>query len=350
MAGGMKALLRAPDSGPGLELGKVPVPVPAAGEVLVRVLRTGICATDLLTGAGGPVGHPESRRRVAGHEFAGVVETTPVGGPAVGTLVSGDGYVACAACRPCRAGDWPKCPRADRLGWERDGAFAEYVALPLRNVWTHPPGTDPDTVVLFDPLGTAVRALTASPVVAQDVLVTGAGPAGLLTVAVARRIGARRVVVIDPDPGRRKLAELLGAHHAIDRYDSPPGDTLAPFRGGEDFACVVETSGDPTMIRLALGQVRPGGHVAAIGIATSPVEIDWNSTVRRPATLHGVGGPRTVDTWRIVSALLDGGLDPTPAITHHFAYEDYEAALEAARTCGAGKVVLEWSTLCASRS
>lgn len=346
----MKALLRAPDGGPGLELGRVPVPVPAAGEVLVRVLRTGICATDLLTGAGEPVGYPVSRRRVAGHEFAGVVEATPPGGPAVGTLVSGDGYVACAACRPCRAGDWPLCARAGRLGWERDGAFAEYVALPVRNVWAHPPGTDADTIVLFDPLGTAVRALTASPVVAQDVLVTGAGPTGLLTVAVARRIGARRVVVIDPDPGRRKLADLLGAHHAVAPRDRLPADALASHGAEEGFACVVETSGDPAMIRFALEQVRPGGRVAAVGIATGPVYIDWHRALRRPATLHSVGGPRTVDTWRIVSSLLDGGLDPTPAITHHFGYEDYEAALEAARTGGAGKVVLEWSTPCASRS
>ncbi|WP_412074757.1 L-threonine 3-dehydrogenase [Streptomyces xanthophaeus] len=346
----MKALLKSGDGSPGLQLSEMPVPVPAAGEVLVRVLRAGICDTDLHIEAWDDWARSRTRTpRIAGHEFVGVVEAAPPGGPAAGTLVSGERHVACDRCRACRSGQRHLCPRTERLGMDRDGVFAEYVTLPAQNLWAHPSGTDLDTAVLFDSLGNAVQAVTSFPVMGKDVLVTGAGPIGLMAAALARHLGARRVVVTETDPYRRKLAHVLGAHHVIDPRERPLRETAAGLGIEDGFACAVEASGHPEAIRDALAHLLPGGQVAALGIATGPVEIDWSTAVLRMTGIRGIHGHRIFDTWRMVSALLAGGLDPTPVITHHFPYEDHEAAFAAARKGPSGKVLLDWSTPCASR-
>ncbi|MFJ9855521.1 L-threonine 3-dehydrogenase [Streptomyces sp. NPDC101150] len=348
----MKALLKSGDR-PGFRLCELPLPVPAEDEVLVRVLRTGICGTDLHIEAWDDWARSAvCAPRVPGHEFAGVVEAGPPSGPAPGTLVSGEGHVVCGQCRTCRAGRRHQCPQTERIGVERDGAFAEYMTLPAENIWTLPPTTALETAVLFDPLGNAVHAVTSFPVTGEDVLITGAGPIGLMSAAVARHLGARRVVVTETEPYRRKLAQSVGAHCVIDPSDRPLTESLAALVPGIDdgFALAVEASGHPGGIHDALGHLAPGGRIAVLGIPARAVEIDWSAIVLRMTGIQGIHGRRIFDTWRMASALLDSGLDPTPVITHHFGYEHYEAAFATAREGTSGKVVLDWSIPCTSES
>jgi threonine 3-dehydrogenase len=331
---------------PGLELHDVRRPEIGINDVLVQVHKTGICGTDL---------HIEAwdawaQRSVVpplivGHEFVGsIVEVgSNVADFSPGELVSGEGHVVCGRCRHCLAGRRELCARAIGLGVGRDGAFAELVALPMTNVWHHWPGVDLDVAAVFDPFGNAVHTALAFPVLAEDVLVSGAGPVGLMATAVARHAGARHVVVSEPNAFRRDLAVRMGATLALDPRRRELTDVFADLDMVEGFDVAMEMSGNPGALRAALGAMAHGGRVAILGLPTEEVSLDVNEIVLKMLTLRGIYGREMYETWYKMTVMLRSGLDIAPVITHRFHFTDFEAAFAAARRGESGKVIMDWT-------
>ena len=340
----MRALVKT-EAGPGLELRDVPGPSVGINDVLVRVHKTGICGTDLHIEAWDAWAQRTVRPPlVVGHEFVGtIVEVgSNVTDFAPGELVSGEGHVVCGRCRHCLAGRRELCPHTIGLGIGRDGAFAELVALPMTNVWHHWPGIDEDVAAVFDPLGNAVHTALAFPVLGEDVLVTGAGPIGLMAVAVARHAGARHVVVSEPNAYRRGLAERMGASLTIDPRERALGDVFAELDMVEGFDVVMEMSGNPDALRSALGATAHGAGIAILGLPSEAVSLDVGEIVRKMLTLRGIYGREMYETWYKMTVMLRSGLDVTPAITHRFDYTEHDAAFAAARSGDSGKVIMNW--------
>jgi threonine 3-dehydrogenase len=333
-------------AGPGLELKAVPDPTIGINDVLVRVRKTGICGTDLHIESWDPWAaktiHPPL---VLGHEFVG--EIVAVGDNVSdfrpGDLVSGEGHVVCGRCRHCLAGRRHLCAHSIGLGVGRDGAFAEYVALPMTNIWHHWPGIDEEVAAIFDPFGNAVHTALAFPVLGEDVLVSGAGPIGLMATAIVRHAGARHVVVSEPNPFRRELAMRMGATLAVDPRERPLADVMPTLGMVEGFDVVLEMSGNAQALRDALGAMAHGGGLALLGIPTEDTTLDLNQVVFKMLTIRGIYGREMYETWYKMTVMLQSGLDIRPAITHRFSYRDHEAAFAAARSGEAGKVVMDWS-------
>ena len=341
----MLALVKTHD-GPGLELRDVPQPKAGINDVLIKVRKAGICGTDLHieswdAWAAGSIELP----LVVGHEFVGAI--TEVGSNVSdfkpGDLVSGEGHVVCGRCRNCLAGRRHLCAHSIGLGVGRDGAFAEYVSLPMTNVWNHWLGIDEDVAAIFDPFGNAVHTALTFPVLGEDVLVSGAGPIGLMATAVARHAGARYVVVSEPNAYRRELATRMGATTVVD----PSATDLAGIQDElgmvEGFDVVLEMSGNPSAIRSAISNMAHGGKLAQLGIPTEEVSFDLNEIVFKMLTISGIYGREMYETWYKMSVMLQSGLDIRPAITHRFAFADYEAAFDTARSGDSGKVLMDWS-------
>jgi threonine 3-dehydrogenase len=333
--------------GPGLELREVPEPVVGINDVLVRVHRTGICGTDLHIAswdawAAKTIVPP----LVVGHEFVGeVVEVgSNVADFAPGDLVSGEGHVVCGRCRHCLAGRRHLCAKTVGLGVGRDGAFAEYVAIPMANVWHHWPGIDPEVAAIFDPFGNAVHTALAFPVLGEDVLITGAGPIGLMAAAVVRHAGARFVVVSEPNPLRRAIAERMGATVTVDPRERDLADVQRELGMVEGFDVVLEMSGNPAAIRTAVDNMAHGASMAILGIPTEDISLDVNEIVFKLLTIRGIYGREMYETWYKMTVMLQSGLDISPVITHRFSFRDHEAAFAAARSGDAGKVIMDWTT------
>ncbi len=332
--------------GPGLSLETVPDPAIGINDVLIRVRKTGICGTDL---------HIESWDAwaakaivpplVVGHEFVG--EVVEVGANVVdfqpGDIVSGEGHVTCGRCRHCMAGRRHLCAHTVGLGVGRDGAFAEYVALPMTNVWHHWPGIDEDVAAIFDPFGNAVHTALAFPVLGEDVLITGAGPIGLMATAVVRHAGARFVVVSEPNPVRRSIAARMGATAVVDPRERDLADVQRELGMVEGFDVALEMSGSPAAIRSAVDSMAHGGSIAILGIPTEDIALDVNEIVFKLLTVRGIYGREMYETWYKMTVMLQSGLDITPAITHRFPFREHEAAFAAARSGDAGKVILDWT-------
>jgi len=332
---------------PGLELHDVRRPTVGINDVLVRVHKTGICGTDLHIEAWDAWARRTVRPPlVVGHEFVGMIEEVGgnVAGFAPGELVSGEGHVVCGRCRHCLAGRRELCAHTIGLGIGRDGAFAELVALPMTNVWHHWQGVDEDVAAVFDPLGNAVHTALAFPVLGEDVLVTGAGPTGLMATAVARHAGARHVVVSEPIAYRRDLAVRMGATLAVDPRERELGDVFAELDMVEGFDVVMEMSGNPDALRSGLAAMAHGGGIAVLGLPTEAVSLDVGEIVRKMLTLRGIYGREMYETWYKMTVMLRSGLDITPAITHRFHFTEHEAAFAAARSGESGKVILDWTT------
>ncbi len=332
--------------GPGLELREVPEPAVGINDVLVRVHRTGICGTDLHIAswdawAAKTIVPP----LVVGHEFVGeIVDVgSNVGDFAPGDLVSGEGHVICGRCRHCLAGRRHLCARSIGLGVGRDGAFAEYVALPMTNIWHHWAGIDEEVAAIFDPFGNAVHTALAFPVLGEDVLVSGAGPIGLMATAVARHAGARFVVVSEPNPVRRAIAEQMGATLAIDPRERDLREVGQELGMVEGFDVALEMSGNAAALRAAIGAMAHGGGIAILGIPTQEISLDVNEIVFKMLTLRGIYGREMYETWYKMTVMLQSGLDIKPAITHRFSFRDHEAAFAAARSGDAGKVIMDWT-------
>jgi threonine 3-dehydrogenase len=283
---------------------------------------------------------------VVGHEFVG--EIVEVGGNVAdfhaGDLVSGEGHVVCGRCRNCLAGRRHLCAHTIGLGVGRDGAFAEFVALPMANVWHHWPGIDEEVAAIFDPFGNAVHTALAFPVLGEDVLVSGAGPIGLMATAVARHAGARFIVVSEPNAYRRELAMRMGATVAVDPRERDLHDVQAELGMVEGFDVAMEMSGVAVALRAAMANMAHGGSIAILGIPTAEISIDVNEIVFNQLTLRGIYGREMYETWYKMTVMLQSGLDIRPAITHRFSHADFEAAFAAARSGDSGKVIMDWTS------
>jgi threonine 3-dehydrogenase len=331
--------------GPGLELRDVPAPSIGINDVLIRVHKTGICGTDLHIESWDPwAARTIQPPLVIGHEFVGdVVEVgSNVYDFQPGDLVSGEGHVVCGLCRHCLAGRRQLCAHTIGLGVGRDGAFAEYVSLPVTNVWHHWSGIDEEVAAIFDPFGNAVHTALAFPVLGEDVLVSGAGPIGLMATAVARHAGARNIVVSEPNQFRRELAERMGATLVIDPRERALADVFRELEMVEGFDVAMEMSGNPTALRATISAMAHGGGIALLGIPTEEIALDVNAIVFKMLTLRGIYGREMYETWYKMTVMLQSGLDITPAITHRFGFRDHEAAFAAARSGDSGKVIMDW--------
>jgi threonine 3-dehydrogenase len=342
----MLALVK-PAPGPGLVLQEVPEPVIGINDVLIQVHKTGICGTDLHIESWDPWAAKAIKPPlVIGHEFVG--EIVAVGsnvadfGP--GDLVSGEGHVVCGRCRHCLAGRRHLCANSIGLGVGRAGAFAELVALPMTNIWHHWPGIDEEIAAIFDPFGNAVHTALAFPILGEDVLVSGAGPIGLMATAVVRHAGARHIVVSEPNPYRRDLAMRMGATIAIDPRERTLADTFAELDMVEGFDVALEMSGNAVALRAAIGSMAHGGAIAILGLPTEEISLDINEVVMKMLTLRGIYGREMYETWYKMTVMLQSGLDIRPAITHRFGFRDFEAAFAAAREGDSGKVIMDWTT------
>src|SRR4029077_7649348 len=289
-------------------------------DVLIRVHKTGICGTDLHIESWDPWAartiHPPL---IVGHEFVG--EIVEVGSNVAttdftpGDLVSGEGHVVCGRCRHCLAGRRHLCANTIGLGVGRDGALAEYVSLPMTNVWHHWPGVNEEVAAIFDPFGNAVHTALAFPVLGEDVLVSGAGPIGLMATAVARHAGARHVVVSEPNAYRRELASKMGATLTIDPRERPLESAFAELDMVEGFDVALEMSGNASALRAAIGSMAPVGGIAILGIPSEEIALDVNAIVFKQLTLRGIYGREMYETWYKMTVMLQSGLDITPAIT-----------------------------------
>lgn len=342
----MKALVKT-GRHTGLELVEMPDPSVGPGEALVRVLRTGICGTDLhIREWDGWADKNVSAPMVVGHEFVGeVVEVAPgVRGVHVGDIVSGEGHIVCERCRHCRAGKRHLCPNTVGVGVQRDGAFAEYIVLPAGNLWRHPDDIDLDAAAIFDPFGNAVHTALKFPVHGEDVLVAGAGPIGIMAALVARHAGARNVVITDVNPARLRLATELDAGVTVDVSTT----SLAEVRDGlgmaEGFDVGMEMSGNPSALHSMIAIMANGGRIAMLGLPTEDVEIDWTGVVLRMLTLQGIYGREMFETWYQASVLVAAGVDIARVVTDRYGVDHWEDAFEAAAGGASGKVLIDWST------
>ena len=341
----MQALVKT-QAGPGLDLIDVPEPQIGINDVLVRVHKTGICGTDLHIESWDPWAQGAiSPPLIVGHEFVG--EIVEVGANVTdfdsGDLVSGEGHVVCGRCRHCMAGRRQLCAHSIGLGVGRDGAFAELVALPMTNIWHHWPGVDEEVAAIFDPFGNAVHTALAFPILGEDVLISGAGPIGLMATAVARHAGARHIVVSEPNPFRRDLATRMGASIAVDPREHTLNDTFQSLGMVEGFDVALEMSGNAQALRDAIEAMAHGGGIAILGLPTAPISLDINEIVMKMLTLRGIYGREMYETWYKMTVMLQSGLDIRPAITHRFAHTEHVAAFAAARSGDSGKVIMDWT-------
>jgi threonine 3-dehydrogenase len=318
---------------PGLVLTTVPEPTIGINDVLIRVDRTGICGPDIHIADWNEWAQTAVRPPlIVGHEFVG--EIVDVGSNVsdfrAGDLVSGEGHVVCGRCRNCMAGRRHLCAQTSSVGVDRPGAFAEYIALPMTNVWLHDPAIDRDVAAIFDPFGNAVHSALQFPVLGEDVLITGAGPIGLMACAVAQHAGARYVVVTDVNPYRLELAKTLGATVALDIRERAIDDVQHELGMREGFDVGLEMSGNPDAFH------------AMLGLPDRPFAIDWNLVIHDMMTIKGVFGREMYETWSMMTVMLQGGLDVGPVITHRFHYTQHEEAFAAVRSGHAGKVLLTW--------
>lgn len=340
----MRALVKHPGE-KGLRLEHVPVPEPGPDDVLIEVHTTGICGTDLHIyewdeWASSTVPAP----MVVGHEFSGFIRAlgSNVSGFEEGELVSAEGHVVCGHCRNCLAGRRHLCQNPKGLGVNIPGAFADFVVVPKGNVWRHLEGLDPEIGALFDPFGNAVHTALKFPVLGEDVLITGAGPIGLMATAVVRHAGARNVVVTDVNPFRLSLAERMGATRPVDVAQEDLNGVQEELGMLEGFDVALEMSGNPNALRDILDNTIHGANVAILGIPSEPFAIDWSVVVFNMLNLKGVYGREMFDTWYKMNVLIQSGLDISAVITHRFAAEEYEAAFAALKGHQTGKVLLRW--------
>jgi threonine 3-dehydrogenase len=341
----MKALVKR-KAEPGLWLEDVPEPEIGINDVLIRVDRTGICGTDLHIykwddWARKTIPVP----MVVGHEFVG--EIVAVGSNVAdfhpGDVVSGEGHVVCGRCRNCMAGRRHLCKDTKGIGVNRPGAFAEYIALPMTNVWHHEPGIDREVASIFDPFGNAVHTALSFPVLGEDVLITGAGPIGAMAAAVVRHAGARHVVITDVNPYRLGLATKMGATLALDVRHESIRDAQKRLGMKEGFDVGLEMSGNPAAFRDMLANMAHGGRIAMLGIPEKEIAIDWNLVIFNMLTIKGIYGREMYETWYMMTVMLQSGLDIKPIITHRFPYTEFQKGFDVMMTGESGKVILSWN-------
>ena len=341
----MKALVKSKRE-PGLWLEQVPEPAIGINDVLIRVRRVGICGTDLHIH-----NWDEWAQRtipvpmVIGHEFVGeIVETgSNVNDFHRGDIVSGEGHVVCGRCRNCLAGRRHLCAHTMGVGVNRPGAFADYIALPMTNIWHHTDSVDLDVAAIFDPFGNAVHTALSFPVLGEDVLITGAGPIGIMAAAVVRHAGARHVVITDVNPYRLDLARKMGVTRAVNTAETPLAAIQKELGMQEGFDVGLEMSGNGPAFRDMLANMSHGAKVAMLGIPSKEIAIDWTVVVFNMLTIKGIYGREMYETWYKMTVMLESGLDIRPVITNRLPYQEFEKAFAIMRTGCSGKVILEWN-------
>ncbi len=342
----MDALVKT-EAGKGLTLMQVPVPEPKMGEVLIKIRKTAICGTDVhiynwdnwsqqyLTP---PV--------VVGHEYVGEIAELGEGvtGLYVGQRVSGEGHIVCGQCRNCRSGNGQWCEHTRGVGVERDGAFAEYLCIPATNVVPMDKNNIPDDIIsFFDAYGNATHTALMFDVIGEDVLITGAGPIGMMAAAIVKHNGARNVVITDVNEYRLNLAKTLGATRPVNVAKEKLEDVMKELNMHEGFDVGLEMSGNGAALNQLLKSMRNGGKVALLGIAGPGTVIDWNDVIFKGLTLQGIYGRKMYETWYKLMAMIEAGLDLTPIITHRFHYTEFEKGFEAMNSGHSGKVILDWT-------
>ena len=341
----MKALVKQ-ERRPGLWLEEVPEPEVGINDVLIRVDRTGICGTDLHIykwddWAQRTIPVP----MVVGHEFVG--EVVKVGANVKdffpGEIVSAEGHVVCGRCRNCLAGRRHLCKDTVGIGVNRAGAFAEYISVPMTNVWHHRNGIDRDVAAIFDPFGNAVHTALSFPVLGEDVLITGAGPIGIMAAAVVKHAGARFVVVTDVNDYRLDLARQMGATVALNvKSGQPLKEVVKKLGMKEGFDVGLEMSGNPAALREMIDHMCHGGKIAMLGIPSEQVPFDWNKVVFNMLTIKGIYGREMYETWYKMTVMLETGLNLKPAITHRYHFTEFEKGFEVMMSGRSGKVILNW--------
>jgi threonine 3-dehydrogenase len=341
----MRALVKK-EARTGLWLETVPVPTIGINDVLIKVLRTGICGTDVHiyewdAWAQRTIPVP----MVVGHEFVGrIVDVgSNVKDFRVGEIVSGEGHVVCGRCRNCLAGRRHLCKDTKGVGVNRPGAFAEYLSLPMTNVWVHDPQIHRDVQAIFDPFGNAVHTALQFDVLGEDVLITGAGPIGVMAAAIVRHAGARHVVVTDLNPFRLELAKKMGATLAIDVRERTLASAQEELGMKEGFDVGLEMSGNPAAFRDMLASMCHGGKIAMLGIPTQDISINWQTVVFNMLTIRGIYGREMYETWYKMTVMLQSGLDISGVITHRYSCQDFEKGFDAMRSGQSGKVILTWT-------
>lgn len=341
----MAAIIK-PCAGKGLELVTRPVPHPGAGEVLIKIHKTAICGTDV---------HiynwdPWSQKNIVppmiiGHEYVGEIAQLGQGVTAyhVGQKVSGEGHIVCGHCRNCRAGNGQWCRLAKGVGVNRDGAFAEYLCIPVTNVIPISDDIPEDIVSFFDAFGNATHTALMFDTVGEDVLITGAGPIGMMAAAIVRHCGARKIFITDVNEYRLDLAKRMGATHPVNVAKEKLEDVMAQAGIVEGFDVGLEMSGNGAALNQLIKSMRNGGKVALLGIAGPGTVIDWNDVIFKGLTLQGIYGRKMFETWYKMGAMIQAGLDLTPMVTHRFNYRDFEKGFAAMNSGESGKVVLDWT-------
>lgn len=344
MVNTMKALVKHA-AAPGIQMQQVPVPQIGTNDVLVQVEKTAICGTDLHIYRWDEWSQRTIRPPlVIGHEFIGTIAALGPGvsNYRVGDRVSAEGHVTCGECRNCRAGKRHLCTHTTGIGVNRDGAFAEYVCVPAQNLWLIPQAIPSEIAAFFDPVGNATHCALSFPVVGEDVLITGAGPIGIIAAGICRHIGARHVVVTDVNDYRLQLAGAMGATHLVNVQRESLEDAMRAQNIHEGFDIGLEMSGNPGAFDDMLHHMYHGGKVALLGILPSDTHIDWDQVIFKGLTIKGVYGREMFETWYKMTQLVLGGLDLSPVLTHQIHIDDFQQGFDVMDDGTCGKVVCSW--------
>ena len=343
----MKALVKKYDK-KGLWLDEVPVPIPGINDVLIKIKKTSICGTDVHIykwdeWAQSTIKIPT----VIGHEYVGTVEAegSNVHDFYKGELVSGEGHLVCGHCRNCLAGRRHLCMKSRGVGVNRDGAFAEYLCIPAGNVWVCDPKIPEEVLSIFDPFGNAVHTALSYDLLGEDVLITGAGPIGIMAIAVAKHAGARFVVITDINPARLELAAKMGATRVVDVRKEKLDDVMNDLGMKEGFDVGLEMSGSKDALNDMLPTICHGGKIALLGILDRDTHINWDLVVFNGLTIKGIYGRQMFETWYKMTVMIQTGLDITPVITHQFDYTDFEKGFELMGSGNSGKIILDWKNV-----
>jgi threonine 3-dehydrogenase len=343
----MKALVKKYDK-EGLWLDEVPVPEYGINDVLIKIKKTSICGTDVHIynwdrWAQKTIATP----MVIGHEYVGTIEAvgSNVHDFYKGELVSGEGHLTCGHCRNCLAGRRHLCRNTTGVGVNRDGAFAEYLVIPASNVWVCDPKIDEEILSIFDPFGNAVHTALSFEVLGEDVLITGAGPIGIMATAVSKHAGARNIVVTDLNPYRLSLAKKLGATRVVNVHNEKLENVMRELDMKEGFDIGLEMSGKEDAFNDMITHMFHGGKIALLGIPSSDMVIDWNHVIFDSLTIKGIYGRKMFETWYKMTAMLQTGLDISAVITHRFDYLDFQQGFELMRSGNSGKIILDWASV-----
>jgi len=341
----MKSLAKLKNE-PGIWMTNSPKPVMGHNDVLIKINKTAICGTDIHIYSWDEWSQKTiPTPMVIGHEYAGQVVAVgqEVKGFAIGDRVSGEGHITCGYCRNCRGGRTHLCRNSVGVGVDRTGAFAEYLVIPAFNAFKLPDEISDDLAAIFDPFGNAVHTALSFDLVGEDVLITGAGPIGIMAAAVAKHVGARHVVITDINEYRLELATKMGASRAVNVSKEKLIDVMAELGMTEGFDVGLEMSGVPSAFKQMLDNMNNGGKIAMLGIPGQDMAIDWSKVIFKGLTLKGIYGREMFETWYKMASLIQSGLDLSPIITHHYSVDDFQQGFDAMLSGNSGKVILDWN-------